>query len=464
MRPLFVMSVGILLLLIIPATASAAILGEDNATMGNESNMTTMPDNVTGNQTGMMEENQTGNMTVVEVIDQNGNLTILAQAINATNLTEPLSTGGPYTVFAPTDTAFEALGNETIGQLLNNTDQLTAILQYHVVEGNYTAEELMEMVQPNMTTAANQTMENVTGNQTMENVTDNQTMENVTGNQTMENVTGNQTNVTGQQAAVMLQTLLGPNVTVSQNQTTDELMINNATIVVTDLNASNGVVHIIDAVLTPPENVTMQANQTGMSIVGVIGANDNLSTLATGIQTANLTETLDTGGPYTVFAPTNEAFGAMTPEDLSGLLNNPDQLATILQYHVVEGEYTAEELVSMATGGNATNATNATTTGSTTLQTLLGENLTVTVSEEEVTVGNATVEMANLDANNGIVHTIDMVLVPENVTLGATTANQTMGNVTGNVTTANQTMGNVTENVTMENMTTANTTAGNQTI
>ncbi len=81
--------------------------------------------------------------------------------------------------------------------------------------------------------------------------------------------------------------------------------------------------------LIPPENATVQANQTGMSIVGVIGADDNLSTLTTAIQTANLTDTLDTGGPYTVFAPTNEAFGAMTPENLSELLNNPTQLATV---------------------------------------------------------------------------------------------------------------------------------------
>ncbi len=84
--------------------------------------------------------NQTENMTVAEVIDEEQNLTILSTAINATNLTETLSTGGPYTVFAPDDAAFEALGNDTINQLLNNTDQLTAILQYHVVEGNYTTE------------------------------------------------------------------------------------------------------------------------------------------------------------------------------------------------------------------------------------------------------------------------------------------------------------------------------------
>ncbi len=229
---------GILIVLMASATASAAVFGEDNATMSNESNMT-MPDNVTGNQTGMMEANQTGNLTVVEIIGEEQNLTILSTAINATNLTETLSTGGPYTIFAPTDAAFEALGNDTINQLLNNTNQLTVILQYHVVEGNYTSQQLMEMVQQNMT-AENQTMGNVTGN-----VTQNQTMGNVTGNvtqnQTMGNATGNVTqnqtanitgNVTGNET--MLQTLLGENLTVTLNQTTNELMVGNASITMTE--------------------------------------------------------------------------------------------------------------------------------------------------------------------------------------------------------------------------------------
>ncbi len=142
----------------------------------------------------------------------------------------------------------------------------------------------------------------------------------------------------------------------------------------------------------------------------------------------------------------------------------------LLQYNIVEGEYTTEELVSMATGGNATNATNVTTTGSTTLQTLLGENLTVTVRAGEIMVGNATVGAADLDASNGVVHTIDAVLIPENVTLGATTANQT-ANLTQNQTAGDQnhpaTSRNLTQNQTASNQTMenqTNMTSSNQTI
>jgi uncharacterized surface protein with fasciclin (FAS1) repeats len=460
---------SILLLLMASATVSADIfdgptIGE-NATMDNVSNVTTMPGNATENQT--VAGNQTANMTIVEVIGQQQNLTILATAINETDLVGTLSAGGPYTVFAPTDEAFQALGNETVDALLNNTTRLTAILQYHVVEGNYTSQQLMELLQQNMT--RNQTM-NVTGNQTAnqtENMTRNQTM-NVTGNQTTNqtgnmtqnqtmNMTGNQTmnqteNMTQQQAAVMLQTLLGPNLTVSLNQSTGQLMVNNATVIMTDINASNGVVHVIDAVLIPPENVTGQVNQTGIapSIVDVIAEDENLSTLGTAIRTANLTGTLDAAGPYTIFAPTNDAFGQMTPENLSELLNNDDLLATVLQYHVVAGEYTADDIIRAAAGGNATN--NTTASGSTTLQTLLGENITITVKNGEIMIDNATVEVADIDAGNGVIHTIDAVLLPVNVTLQTPEAGETMENMTQNQTTANQTE-NTTANQTVTNQT-----------
>ncbi len=232
-----ILSMCILILLAVPAVVMAAPMGEENATIGNESNATMMPDNMTGNQTT--------NNTLVDVINQNQNLTILATAINATNLTETLSTGGPYTVFAPDDEAFQALGNDTLDQLLNNTTVLRQILLYHVVQGNYTSEQLLNMTQQ-------QTM-----NQT-QNMTQQQDM---TGNQTMnqtENVTQTMTQA---QNTTQLQTLLGENLTVSLNQSTSQLMVNNASIVQPDINASNGIIHIIDKVLIP-ENVTISAMTT----------------------------------------------------------------------------------------------------------------------------------------------------------------------------------------------------------
>ncbi|MDN7023307.1 fasciclin domain-containing protein [Methanoculleus sp. FWC-SCC1] len=300
-KSVFLLSTCILFLLAAPAIVMAAPMGEEDAAMDNEAitivgqeltianqtetaaanqtaaNATTanVTENQTVNQTQNMTQqnvtqNQTENNTLVDVINQNQNLTILATAINATNLTETLSTGGPYTCFAPNDEAFGALGNDTINQLLNNTTVLRQILLYHTVQGNYTSEQLLNMTQ-NQT--MNQTM-NQTQNQTM-NQTQNQTMnqtQNQTANQTQnmtqqQNVTQNQTanqtqNMTPQQNmtqamtqaqnATELQTLLGLNLTISRNQSTGMLMVNNASVVQPDTNASNGVIHTIDRVLLPP--------------------------------------------------------------------------------------------------------------------------------------------------------------------------------------------------------------------
>ncbi len=181
----------ILLSLMVPAIALAAPMGEENVTVTPE------------------DQEQMENVTIAAVIAQEENLTTLATAVNATNLTDTLDTGGPYTVFAPTDEAFQALGNETLGDLLNDTGTLGTILQYHVVEGNYTAEALLNMTQ--------------------------------------------------QQNMTMLQTLAGQNLTLKQVD--GRLMVDNATVVQADLNASNGVIHAIDAVLTPPANQTEQTEQ-----------------------------------------------------------------------------------------------------------------------------------------------------------------------------------------------------------
>jgi uncharacterized surface protein with fasciclin (FAS1) repeats len=240
MKRIVWMSVCILLLLAIPAAVIGMPVGDQNATMG--------PGNETGNVTGNVTGNMTANMTVVDVINQNENLSTLATMIQVANLTETLNGTGPFTVFAPDNMAFDALGNQTVNQLMNNTTMLSEILQYHVVQGTYTTADLMNMTQ-NMTQAGNAT-QNMTQNAT-QNATQNMT-QNMTQNAT-QNATQNMT---------MLQTLSGQNLTVTvQNGT---LMIDNATIVTPDLNASNGVVQIIDMVLIPPGvNITAQAqNQT----------------------------------------------------------------------------------------------------------------------------------------------------------------------------------------------------------
>ncbi len=228
MRRWIALCACILALLAMPFAVTAAVVGDENATM------------TPGNQTGQMD-NQTANMTIAAYIEQDENLTRLAEAISVAGLYDTLNTGGPYTVFAPSDDAFDALGNDTVNQLMNETDNLTMVLQYHVVAGEYTSVDLINMT------------ENQTGNQTG-NETEGGILDIFSGLLGMGNETGNMT---------ALETLAGEdlNVTVSDG----EVMIENATVIMADINTTNGVIHIIDQVLVSPGlNLTAAENQTAM--------------------------------------------------------------------------------------------------------------------------------------------------------------------------------------------------------
>jgi uncharacterized surface protein with fasciclin (FAS1) repeats len=135
--------------------------------------------------------------------------------------------------------------------------------------------------------------------------------------------------------------------------------------------------------------------ETG-NIVAVAQETPDLSTLVEAVVAAELVETLEEPGPYTVFAPTNEAFEALGGT-LETLLEpaNQDELAEILTYHVVPGELTSSEL----SDGQM-------------LETVQGESLEVEVGEAGVTVNGAAVAIPDVEASNGIVHVIDEVLLP----------------------------------------------------
>jgi len=133
------------------------------------------------------------------------------------------------------------------------------------------------------------------------------------------------------------------------------------------------------------------------NVVELAQATSTLSTLVTAVTAAQLAATLQSTGPFTVFAPTDAAFAKLDEGVLDILIANPDLLAEVLKYHVVSGKNLAADL----------------TSGS--VQTLLtGKSINVTVSGGMVTLnGTATVTTANVDATNGVVHIIDEVLLPE---------------------------------------------------
>jgi uncharacterized surface protein with fasciclin (FAS1) repeats len=149
---------------------------------------------------------------------------------------------------------------------------------------------------------------------------------------------------------------------------------------------------------------TMTSEATG-TIVDVASASGDFTTLVAAIQAADLVDTLSGDGPFTVFAPTDEAFAALPPGVLDALLlpENKDTLAKILTYHVVEGQVTSDQI---SDGDVAT-----------------VEGQTVTLSTADgVTVNGAMVTTADIETSNGVIHVIDAVLVPSDVDVAALTS------------------------------------------
>ncbi len=272
-------------------------------------------------------------ISVVDIIVNSPDHNTLEAAVVAAELADDLSGPGPFTVFAPTDAAFAALPAGVVDALLvDPTGDLAQILLYHVVGAQALSTDL----------------------------TDGQ-------------------NIT---------TLQGDDITVSINM--NGVMINLSTVVVADIIADNGVVHVIDAVLLPP------APQP-TTVVDVIVNSDVHTTLEAAVVAAGLVETLSGTGPFTVFAPTDNAFAALPAGTIETLLADPTgALTQILLYHVVGTEALSTDL-----------------TDGQTVATLQGQTVTVTINAEGVFINNAQVTVADIVTDNGVIHVIDAVLVPQ---------------------------------------------------
>lgn len=150
-----------------------------------------------------------------------------------------------------------------------------------------------------------------------------------------------------------------------------------------------------DTTDTPSAEESMSSDPG--TIVDVAAGNEDFSTLVAAVQAADLVDTLNSDGPFTVFAPTNDAFEAVGQETLDALLlpENVDQLTSILTYHVLGDEVTSDEV---APGEVAT---------------VEGSSITISVDDDgTVMVDDATVTAVDVEASNGVIHVIDSVLIP----------------------------------------------------
>jgi len=277
-----------------------------------------------------------GPATVVDIVVNSPVHNVLEAAVLEADLAGALSSDGPFTVFAPTDDAFIALAGAlgaTAEELLA-LPELTDILLYHVVGGTALSTDLSD----------------------------------------------------GQ----FITTLNGADVVVTIND--EGIFINNAQVTVADIVAGNGVVHVIDAVLLPTD--TPEPTNT---VVDIVVNSPVHNVLEAAVLQADLAGALSGEGPFTVFAPTDDAFlslaGALgaTAEDLLAL----PELADILLYHVVGSTALSSDL-----------------TDGQTIATLNGAEVTVTINEAGIFINDAQVTVADLVADNGVVHVIDAVLIP----------------------------------------------------
>ena len=267
-------------------------------------------------------------LSIAAIVESNNDFSTLNAALEAAELDAVLDAEGSYTVFAPTNAAFDALPEGTVEALLDNVPKLTKILQQHVIAGELSSTEVL--------------------------------------------------------AESKLTSLFGQDLAIDAEGVT----IGGVKISSTDISASNGVVHVIDAVLIP-RNIVEEAEYRGFT------------TLKAAIENAgaDVVDALTGDDIYTVFAPTNDAF-ADIQSDVDSLLANTDKtgLIAVLQNHLVSGESLAADVVALDSVENAN-----------------GDDMSVSVSGDEVSVnGDSKITATDIKALNGVIHVIDKVITTIN--------------------------------------------------
>lgn len=268
---------------------------------------------------------------IVDTAVENGSFKTLVAAVKAAGLVDALKGEGPFTVFAPTDEAFGKLPKGTVESLLKpeNKDQLVAILTYHAVAGRVPASQVVGL-----------------------------------------------TGAT---------TLNGQRVDIS---TADGVKVDGANVVATDVECSNGIIHVIDSVILP-------ATDTIPTVAANAG---QFSTLLAAVEAAGLAEVLSGEGPFTVFAPTDEAFSRLPEGTVESLLKpeNKQKLIDILKYHVVAGRVYSDAALAAKQA-----------------DTLQGGTVKISIMNNAARVNDAGLVSTDLDASNGVIHVIDSVLLPK---------------------------------------------------
>ena len=302
-----------------------------------------------------MEEEAAAEGDMADIVDTAvaaGDFGTLVAAVTAAGLVDTLKSEGPFTVFAPADSAFAALPEGAVDGLLADPEgALTDVLLYHVVPGKVMAADVLGL--------------------------DGQMVETVGGGMLAVTVEG------------------------------DSVLINGIKVVAPDIETSNGVIHVIDGVLLPAAEEEMAAEGEGevmedhgdmADIVDTAVAAGDFETLVAAVTAAGLVDTLKGEGPFTVFAPADSAFAALPEGTVEGLLADPEgALTDVLLYHVVAGKVMAADVLGL--DGQM-------------VETVGGGMLEVTVDGDTVMINGIPVVAVDIETSNGVIHVIDGVLIP----------------------------------------------------
>lgn len=290
-------------------------------------------------------ERGTPTSNIVDTAVAAGNFTTLLAAAGATGLDAVLADETEeFTVFAPTDAAFAMLGQETIDTLLANPDVLTEILLQHVIAGSVNSVTAYSLNGVSPTSAS------------------------------------------------------GAAIPLNINTETDTLTFGGVNVVATDIYTTNGIIHVIDAVIVGDVEVP----SIPATVVDLAVEADGFNTLVAALQATGLDSVLaSTDTDFTVFAPSDAAFALLGQETIDALLADTETLTNILLYHVISGSAVLQDVaitVAQSAEKNVTMANDAATT--------------LSLSGSTLYVNKSAVSTTNLMAGNGVVHVIDQVILP----------------------------------------------------
>jgi len=352
------------------------------------------------------------NETVVDVAMWSDIHTTLVTAVVEADLAETLWGEGPFTVFAPTNAAFEKLPEGTVEMLLEpeNLEMLQSILTYHVLPGNIMSSDLTQGLTAETLQWENVTFTHINNNWYINSskisipdlaawnwvvhVIDNVIMPPMSENEVIENIFNLRANMSEEmESKIDIALKKYEDITEDISDINKENLNNRLYIVIDmyieDYSNNQDVVNMLSLL-----KYEIMAGLEERNVVNVAVNSWMHSTLVGLVLEAELVEALSVDGPFTVFAPINEAFAEIPTETLESL--SKDEITDILTYHVVAGAYMASDI-----------------TDGLMLETLNGDSLEFSIDNGVVSInGMPTLVATDIVSSNGIVHVIDDVLIP----------------------------------------------------